>query len=75
MITVTRINGKKVSINALLIETIEEIPETIITLTNGKKILVLEKVKDVIELVKNYLHDISIVNATVKSQKWGDHSA
>ncbi|MFS1513193.1 flagellar FlbD family protein [Chengkuizengella sp. SCS-71B] len=68
MITVTRINGKKVSINALLIETIEEIPETIITLTNGKKILVLEKVKDVIVLIKNYLHDIGIINATVKSQ-------
>ncbi|NDI33383.1 flagellar FlbD family protein [Chengkuizengella sediminis] len=68
MITVTRINGKKVSINALLIETIEDIPETIITLTNGKKILVLEKVKDVIVLIKNYLHDIGIMNAAVKSQ-------
>ncbi|NBI27368.1 flagellar FlbD family protein [Chengkuizengella marina] len=68
MITVTRINGRKVSINALLIETIEEIPETIITLTNGKKILVLEKVKDVIVLIKNYLHDIGIMNATIKFQ-------
>ncbi|MDP5273447.1 flagellar FlbD family protein [Chengkuizengella axinellae] len=68
MITVTRINGSKVSVNALLIETIEEIPETIITLTNGKKILVLEKVKDVIVLIKNYLHEINMINAVIKSQ-------
>ena len=43
MIAVTRLNGSKFYINALLIETIEETPDTFITLTTGKKTLVLEK--------------------------------
>ena len=35
MIEVTRLKGKKMMINAELIETVEETPDTVITLTNG----------------------------------------
>ena len=38
MIEVTKINGVKILVNTSLIETVEETPDTVITLTDGKKI-------------------------------------
>lgn len=67
MISVSRLNGKKIIVNALLIETIEETPDTLITLTNGKKILVLESLDVVISLSQTYIQSIGAVNATIKS--------
>lgn len=37
MIEVTKINGSKLLINTNLIESVEETPDTMITLTSGKK--------------------------------------
>lgn len=67
MITVTRLNGKSITINALLIETIEDTPDTMLSLTTGKKIMVLEKVPHVISLVQTYLQTIGSVRGTIKS--------
>ena len=40
MIDVTRMNGSLLTINNHLIEMVEETPDTVITLTTGKKIIV-----------------------------------
>ena len=40
MIEVTKINGVKVLVNPDLIELVEETPDTVLTLTTGKKIIV-----------------------------------
>ena len=45
MIEVTKINGSKLLINTNLIESVEETPDTMITLTSGKKIIVKESKK------------------------------
>ena len=58
MIEITKLNDVKVSINAELIETVEEIPDTVITLTTGKKIFVKESRQKVENLVKSYKRDI-----------------
>ena len=42
MIEVTKLNDTKLTVNAELIEMVEEIPDTVITLTTGKKIFVKE---------------------------------
>ena len=42
MIEVTRLNGTTVLINSDLIETVEETPDTVISLTTGKKFIVKE---------------------------------
>lgn len=68
MITVTRLNGSRVTVNALFIETIEETPDTILTLTTGKKIVVTEKSEEVIRLVKTYLQGIGVARAIVDFQ-------
>ena len=49
MIHVTRLDGKNYIINALLIETIEETPDTIITLTNGKRYIVKQSADEVVK--------------------------
>ncbi len=58
MIDITKIDGRGITINAELIETIEEIPETVITLTTGKKLIVKESRQKVKNLVKSYKQDI-----------------
>ena len=54
MIEVTRLNRKGLTINSDLIEMIEETPDTVITLTTGKKIIVKESRQMVKNLVKLY---------------------
>lgn len=53
MIPVTRLDGQQVVINGMLVEKIESIPDTIISLTSGRKILVRESVSDLIRLMTN----------------------
>ena len=60
MIDVTRLNGMKLTVNADLIETIEENPDTVISLINGKKIIVKEDRQEIKNLVKLYKRDILI---------------
>lgn len=54
MIGLTRINGRPLVVNAELIETIESTPDTVISLTSGKKLVVLEDPDEVVELVVRY---------------------
>lgn len=51
MIEITKINNSKLLINTSLIETVEETPDTVITLTNGKKIIVKESRYEVKKLI------------------------
>lgn len=54
MITVTRLNGKKLVINAELIRTVEANPDTTIQLINGDHIIVQEPMQRVVELAVEY---------------------
>ena len=58
MIEVTKLNGVKILVNPVLFETVEETPDTVITLTTGKKIIVKESRQDIKNLVKLYRKDI-----------------
>ena len=49
MIELTRLHGQKVIVNVDLIEFIEETPDTLVTTTTGKKLMVQETVSEVIE--------------------------
>lgn len=52
MIEVTKINGSKLLVNTNLIETVEETPDTVITLTDGKKIIIKESRHEIKNLVR-----------------------
>ncbi len=56
-------------LNALLIEMVEETPDTYITLVTGKRLIVLEKAAEVISLVKQYSQEIGLNSATIKVQQ------
>ncbi len=54
MIKLTRLNQSELVVNAEMIEFVEAIPDTIVTLVSGKKIMVSESVDMVIERVTAY---------------------
>ncbi|MFZ2960513.1 MAG: flagellar FlbD family protein [Candidatus Ozemobacteraceae bacterium] len=58
MIRVTRLNGKLLRLNAELIESVEAVPDTVITLIRGKTIMVKETVEMVIRRIMRYQHMI-----------------
>ncbi|QUL52631.1 flagellar FlbD family protein [Paenibacillus tritici] len=68
MISVTRLNGTAMWLNALLVEMVEESPDTYITLVTGKRLIVLEKADEVINKIKEYNRDIGTHAATIKVQ-------
>ncbi|MCI8495465.1 MAG: flagellar FlbD family protein [Lachnospiraceae bacterium] len=57
MIEVTKLNDTKILINAELIETVEETPDTVISFVTGKKIIVKESRQEVKNLVILYKRD------------------
>jgi flagellar protein FlbD len=54
MIELTQLNGTIVTINCDLIETVENIPETKVTLTTDKYLLVAETREEITEKVITY---------------------
>ncbi|MFC4557123.1 flagellar FlbD family protein [Virgibacillus kekensis] len=60
MIQLTRLNGELFSLNAIMIEQIQSYPDTTITLMNGKKIVVRNSEKDVVQEVTNYYEKIGV---------------
>jgi flagellar protein FlbD len=60
MIRLTRINHVPLVLNSDLIEHVEVTPDTVITLTNGQKFMVLECPNDVIAKVIEFRRSISM---------------
>lgn len=58
MIEVTKMSNVKITINDDLMETIEETPDTVITFTTGKKIIVKESRQEIVNLVKLYKKEL-----------------
>ncbi|ADA66567.1 flagellar FlbD family protein [Thermotoga petrophila RKU-10] len=58
MIRLTRIDGRWFFLNADLIETVEALPDTTITLINGKKYIVKESAEEVVQKVIEYKRKI-----------------
>ena len=52
MISVTRLNNTRFMLNSDLIEFIESAPDTVLTLTNDRKLTVQETAEEVIEKVR-----------------------
>ena len=59
MISVTRINGEELVINAELIELVESTPDTLITLTTGRKLIVRDAEDEIVSKVIDYRRRIS----------------
>ena len=58
MIHLTRLDNSELLVNALLIERVEAMPDTVVTLTTGRKILVCEPPEEVVQKTVAYLHSL-----------------
>ncbi|NMA83955.1 MAG: flagellar FlbD family protein [Epulopiscium sp.] len=58
MIYVTKINDQKVLINADLIEYVESTPDTVITMTTGRKVVAKESIDEIVDLAIDYKRKI-----------------
>ena len=54
VIRLHRLNGQEFVLNAELIETVDAIPDTAISLATGNRVIVREPVEEVIEKVMDY---------------------
>ena len=60
MIQLQKINGDAFFLNADHIETIEERPDTVVTLSNDRKYLVKESMEEVVEKIITYNQKIHV---------------
>lgn len=72
MIQLTKINRSPFHLNPFHIESIEQVPDTLITLTNGKKLLVLEPPEDVLVKYRYFLASVSLLQGFVQPKDGGD---
>ncbi|CCQ97775.1 conserved hypothetical protein [[Clostridium] ultunense Esp] len=60
MVRLTRFSREEYYLNPFLIETVESTPDTVITLTSGKKLLVKESAEEVVARVTDYFRSLSL---------------
>lgn len=60
MITVTRLNGAELVVNDDLIEFIERTPETVLTMTEGKKVTIKESAEVVLEKIVRFRQSVAL---------------
>ncbi len=63
MIQLTRLNQSSITLNAIYIERIESIPDTVVTLLSGKKVHVLETVEEVTDKVATFYQKINLFHS------------
>ncbi|WP_308807678.1 flagellar FlbD family protein [Alkalicoccobacillus plakortidis] len=66
MIRLQRLNGQFFLLNALLIEQVEAIPETSITLIGGKKIIVRNELEEVYDLINDRFGKVGVLGSVFK---------
>lgn len=60
MIQLSKLTNETYYMNPNLIEIIELTPDTLITMTNGKKYYALESVEEIMKRIERYYHDTGI---------------
>ncbi|MDR1000678.1 MAG: flagellar FlbD family protein [Clostridiales bacterium] len=71
MIEITKLNGQKVTINSELIESMEETPDTTITLTNGDKFIARESIEELTSKALSYKREFYGFHMIYDSERFG----
>ena len=72
MIPLHKMSGEEFTLNAMHIETIEERPDTVITLINDRKYLVKETAAEIIDLIARYHNKIHVGVRDIKIERVKD---
>jgi flagellar protein FlbD len=70
VIRVTKLNGVQVYVNAEFVETVAATPDTVITLTNGSRIIVSEPVEQVVSEIIRYRRRVN--RRAVIVERWAE---
>ncbi len=54
MIKLNKLNGQPIVVNADLVEFVEETPDCLLTMTTGRKMMVRQKMEEVLRLLLEY---------------------
>ncbi|NNE07646.1 MAG: flagellar FlbD family protein [Gemmatimonadetes bacterium] len=65
MLLLTQLNGRRIVVNPEIVEFLESIPDTIITLTTGRKVIVREPIDLVQEMMEDYYRNFFTRNPRV----------
>ncbi|GMA59013.1 flagellar protein FlbD [Alicyclobacillus sacchari] len=68
MIRVTRLNGSELWLNPLLVETIEATPDSVITMANGHKYVVVEDPGVITSKLIDIYRQIGLTRAVVQQE-------
>jgi flagellar protein FlbD len=71
MITVTRLDGAEMLVNVDLIESVEPTPDTLLCLSTGTKLMVLETLTQIVDRVIAFKHAVHCgirVDATERTE-------
>jgi flagellar protein FlbD len=68
LILLTQLNGASIYVNSNLIETFESTPDTVLTLTTGRKIIVKESPKEIVSRAAEYASRVSCSLPGVKKE-------
>ncbi|MFJ6412027.1 hypothetical protein CHI12_10030 [Terribacillus saccharophilus] len=69
MIQLTRLNGESFTLNALFIEQIQSFPDTTITLTSNKKIIVRDSEIEVARKIREFYQSIGLIGVKEKQER------
>jgi flagellar protein FlbD len=70
MITLTRLSGTTFALNSDLIERIDATPDTVVTLVDGKKYVVVESLRDVVDAIRRHRGEILAISSLVDVEPW-----
>ncbi|RKL69001.1 hypothetical protein CR203_02890 [Salipaludibacillus neizhouensis] len=66
MIILTKLNDQSFTLNALYIEQVQAFPDTTVTLTNGKKIVVKETEQELYQKITEFYKQIGLTSLVSK---------
>lgn len=71
MVKLRRLNGSEIVVNAHLIECIEATPDTVLSLTTGRKLMVKDTVEEIVDKVVEYRRSLfpSTVEAVLEAPR------
>jgi flagellar protein FlbD len=75
MIILTRLNGEKFAINSDLVERVDSTPDTVITLVDATKYLVIESLAQVVDQVRDFRASVLVRAQTMQPHEIPSASA
>ena len=70
MITLTRLSGTVFALNCDLIERVDATPDTVVTMVDGKKYVVVESLDEVLAAVRRHPGEVLALSTVIDHEMW-----